>query len=259
MDAYAHIDAYLDNDLTAAEREAFARAMQEDAGLRKTVRRQQRLRAELALRGNDDRHRELMAAARSAHPLRKPRRATRWWAVAALLLVALSATWLLWPTNPAPRELAERYGQLNAPSSVLPVNEGYQLRSGSAPASTDERRTDPVNYARYLNRADTVPAKALRAYQSLPDSLLTDSLRFETALLHLRLDQPAPALALLDRLNTPHGGGVYWYRALAYLRLGEVEGARTQVQKLLSMSRDGGYQSDARRLLTELDGEKTPE
>lgn len=249
---------YLEGDLSPQDQENFEQRLARDPDLREEVELQRRINAELALRADDDRYRELIRRAKMKHgpppSVRSRFMRHRWWLAAAVLLFTVVALFVVQPWGESPQQLAARYGTKNQPIDYLPM--AYrQPRDAAGTESSIADRSDPVVYARTLVRIDTAVEVVLQAYQRIPEAKLDDSLRFETALLYLADRQPVPALELLNRLGDTFWDDRLWYLALAHLQRGNAEAARQAIQSLLQSEEFTPYRTDARQLLDELGGE----
>jgi hypothetical protein len=93
---------------------------------------------------------------------------------------------------------------------------------------------------------------ALAAYQRIPDELLTDSLRFERAVLLLKRDNPSLALRDLSQLTDTYQGGKNWYMALAYLKQGNSQKVRALLLVIVQSYSTSPYGLEAKELLEEM-------
>lgn len=246
---------YLNDQLTAAERATFEQALATDDELRQEVELQRIINERLRQKRLEDQLRPLVKKAKQAHSQASgkvaSRRLARLLALAAAAVVVLLSGWFIFrPAPDYPQQLALKYQQKNPPAAVLPSsflrNNRNDLKTSAPPTAAE-----PVKVARYYLAAGEFE-KALLAYQRIPDAALTDSLRFETSVLHLQLGQAQTALDILRKVPAaPFDGGTFWYQALAYLQLGELDSARTQVQRLLE-EYPGTYRTDAVSLMEEL-------
>ncbi|MEM9527400.1 MAG: tetratricopeptide repeat protein [Bacteroidota bacterium] len=246
---------YLNGHLGAEELRAFEQALATDTELREEVELQKLINTRLREKQLEDQLRPLVEKAHKANSPTMGKvasgRISRFLLLAVAAVVVLLCGWfLLQPASDYSQQLALKYQQKNPPVGVLPAafvrNRRDELREAQPPPANES-----ANVARYFLATGDLPA-ALRAYQRIPDAALTDSLRFETAILQLHLGQPQTTLDILKKVpEAPFDGGPYWYRALAYLTLKEVDLARTQVQRLLE-EYPGTYRADALSLLAEL-------
>lgn len=246
-----NITNYLDGSLQGSDLKAFEQALASDAQLREALDLQRRIEAEIRTSGDDDAIRAMMAKASAAHPYQHAK--TRWLipllSVAAASLLILAGWFFLQSKRLTAPQLAERYAQLNVPEAVLPMAYG-QMRNENNTSSLIPGATSLIDSARRVFYAREYTS-ALSLYEQLPDSLLTDSLRFERALLYLQTDAADRAIADLDAISNPFDGGVHWYKALAFLQTGDLNAAQTQVQRLVSKY-DRPYRKDALKLLDDL-------
>ncbi|WP_019986961.1 hypothetical protein [Rudanella lutea] len=227
------INAYLDHKLPQAERESFARQMAADSELAEEVKRQDVIR-EAVLRNEyaslikGIRH-ELNAqeqaeeARRTETPVRplNPVRSVRWsyWAAAASLVLLAGVAWFFLNQGPDTERLY--VDNFTAQPKQPPVSSDPELMGAGQPPTGESDSTQVMRALGVFNTAN--------------------------------LSAVEPVLKQVATQSNSHWSRVaQWYLAMLYLKQGDVERARQQVQTIAAEA-NHPYQVEAARLKKELE------
>jgi tetratricopeptide (TPR) repeat protein len=255
-----HIPEYLSGDLEGEELRLFEQALEVDGPLRMAVDLQRRVEYDLAHR---EEIKSLLKEANDTHPLPKKTKATNrnlpmWIGVAALVVIALGLWYTLDSQRESPEILADRFLQENLPESVLassslPSRQGVDtLREDTSDEGEDLtiiglKTSDSARH--FLINRDY--STALNFYKRIDPNSATDSLRFERAILLLRASDPVAAMNDLEDIERTFSGGLYWYKALAHLKLGDTDEAQKELDKITEM-KTSPYAKGAQQLSEQL-------
>jgi hypothetical protein len=255
-----NIAQYLSGELSESEYSAFISALAVDPDLQHAVNVQQRIEDELSERAEIE---ALLRSAEEEHPFLLPAKSPLrslypWLAMAAMIAIGLGIWFLSSPGTNSATYLAQQYGNLNLPESVLPSRFSHTFELNRTLISRDSsqinlvlnRATSRGDSARLLLYLRKYP-ESLQLYQRIEDDELMDSLRFERAILHLRAKNTVLALADLERVTIEYEGGLYWYKALAYLQRSDVASAKKALSVILDLQ-SSPYKLDAEKLWKEL-------
>ncbi|MEO6039294.1 MAG: hypothetical protein ABIQ93_12855 [Saprospiraceae bacterium] len=240
----AALEAYLRQELSAAETDLFLHFVQNDPALR----------AELAL------HKEIEEAT-GASPLNEMRRtaalvlqgnrpkpakrpALLYWGLALLFVLGALAFWMIWKsTGQGSQE--QIFADFFHPPAILEPSalRGEEPQSGPAGNIPADSLYRVANYAAAL--------KILEADERQPGVQRSSAFYYRLAIVYLANRQAEPAIRSLDRIAVGYQYEKQWYRALALLLSGKV----SQTKKALRVIIDSGgpFKQDAGTLLQRLD------
>jgi hypothetical protein len=167
---------------------------------------------------------------------------TKYWPIAAaFLIVVLVAIYFLVPRNArTPEGLYASY--------FVPYEDVLSVRDNSNTSLTEAMHF--YNQKEYAAAADRL-GRYIISSSADPKTLSTETFYWGISL--LESDQPEDAIAALSSVVDHQGllkEQAEWYRALAYLKLGDIESCKKQLNEI---NRDGhDYQSKAASLLNDL-------
>ncbi|RYC71011.1 tetratricopeptide repeat protein [Spirosoma sordidisoli] len=255
---YEIIDAYLANELSAADRAAFDDEIRADADLRAEVDRQRELRLGLRAIGIEralDRARlqyqQTESAARAVAPERavvRPLGSWRYWAAAASVVVVLGAGYYAYQQTARPAtDLAY--------NNALPADPTSELRkafpTGELPSSVRNQFLDALRsyqsgkYDQVIDQLATLPA----------DKQTIHYKNYLLGLSHLANNQPAEAIPLLTKAQASPTRSLRqkadWFLALAYVKNGQKEKALPTL-KQISSDRANPFHTQAQRVLQKI-------
>lgn len=255
------IPDYLDDLLTAGEKAAFEKRLQEDAVLGRELELQYQVIHSLGDAEQrdfrkilEDFNRQTPVSDRGIDPP-KSRSVFRLVGIAAAVLLLLGAlVWIIFPTPSTSQLLAAYIDQIEA-ADVLPPDDIARSQRGDSRepvAGVGESKDAAWQQARQLFRQERY-TEALAAFEAIEPAVLPrkDAFFFEKGVLYLLNDRPGPAIEFLQQVEP--GFNPYatrWYLALAYLQLDQSDRGKSQL--LLLLDRSNPWQDKARELLDSL-------
>ncbi len=247
---FDQFEAYTENTLPEADRQALERQLAIDAALRAELNEYQQFRYSIesvALRQQLERiHTQLdwQGELDNRPPIPRQPRLSRLrlvWA-GVMLAVLLAGFSLYWATLPPALTPAEKvYSSVYRPEpSIRGANGcGPELASGI-------RFYRMGNYSQAVNQFDQLPANnpCVLYYRGIAN-LALDNTKMAIAQLEEAIAQPPSVIDLTFQKSQ-------WYLALAYLKANRPDDAQTHLL-IITQQLDNPFRSEARRALTELD------
>lgn len=212
------IDDYLRGDLSSTEKLAIEKEMQSNPELAADIKRQQAIIEHLKVLE----YRRMSALVKDVHQQEHSRshlkaKPYRFLAVAAAILLMLTAGWWMWDNNTSQDLYAQYY-------------ESYDLRFGNR--STSDVLSEAGGYYIDGNFEKAIPLfeEALRA---IPDERKAS---FALGIAQMELEQWEQALPyfqqLIDSKDILYAQNAKWYMALSLYQLGRMEEAQTLLSEL---------------------------
>ena len=245
-DYYQRIEAYLDKEMTDAERRDFERDADQDTQLAAALRDVEEARARLGAAWAQTADEQALADTlrilgqqhfgRNAAAPPPPKGSARWWWLLLALVAALTAAVLLWPKKAADQKLYAEYRHFPAARFT------FKSTDYATTLQQAERHFNEGNYA-----------AALEALQTHTAAHPTDlEARLFQGLCQLETGQTDAAIATFRSYNLTGGVWVYearWYMALAYLRQKKWG---LSAEMLLQISAGEPHYEQAQRLLKQV-------
>jgi tetratricopeptide (TPR) repeat protein len=220
---YELIQRYFDFELEEQELEIVNRRMEEDAAFLERMR---------IFRSTEEGVLAIGSAQRTAKtvPLsntRKQGNRTRWRALAAAVTLLIGSAFAFWLfSNPtlSPEELADSYW---AESESVTFSNLRSSDSASGASTALVKASDQFRQQNFLASLETLAAFSPTAADYHKATLLKGQIYFEQGEYETAIEEFQNTI---DHLNNEYNDWAYWYQALAYLKVDEVELAKENLE-----------------------------
>ncbi len=256
MDEAIHlrIDQYLSGEMTEAEQAAFELELDQREELRKELALQQEILSAFQEPEIEDLEQKLQAIMSDSSPASQVKPLYRWrtLAVAASVVLAMCAGYLLWrnlQTPPTPEELYLAYAKLPPDLQIPSTNRAGPLAGDSRAMTGIWLEVDSLYQLKEYGPAED---KLQTWLVQNPDMATRQQPSYHYFLGMLRLQQGdfEAALSQLQQVKVgPYAENAHWYRTLVRLRL---EGVTAEVRAELQVF--VGYENPYRGVAQELLG-----